>query len=468
MWVVVAGLGCGRVGFDSLSTEGHDAGPEPVCTSGEACPLTGTCYAGSMVCAPMALCTADQPLAAGTTCSIGTCAESGVCESIAGTAVSADVPSPQLVGLTVAIDGTTLVTGAFNPSDGTDPGDVVVFQASDSGWVETQRIVPADSSAFDGFGSAVALDGDTLLVGARYWGEGDQGAIYVFENVSGTWEEKGIITITGSLELGAALAIDGTRAVASADYTVNGDSWGSAYVLERDQGGTWASVATLTSPGGDRFGYSVAIEGDRVVVGSLWTVNTQGDGDDTGAAHVFERQEGGSWVETATLFPPAVEAPSYNFAAGSSVSLSGNLLAVGDQMFGIDDRDEGAVTLWELSEQTWNPQVRLTEAAPERDARFGRSLVLDGERLVVSSTSYDECEIRLSVFRPVTMATGTEWRQIGRLAPESLGCIDGEAIGGMIVDLAVAVSGDRAVVGYPVGDGFNGDGMVVPLDLTGL
>ena len=131
----------------------------------------------------------------------------------------------------MAVDGDTVLVGAYGSDDQNDSdggGSVYVFTEPVTGWVggvgsaETARLFASDGAAGDWFGWSVAVEGDTAVVGARMHNDSRAGA--------------------GS---------------------------GSAYVFTRDPLGVWSEVTQLVASDGaaqDQFGYSVAVEGDTVVV----------------------------------------------------------------------------------------------------------------------------------------------------------------------------------------------------------
>ena len=92
----------------------------------------------------------------------------------------------------LASDGGTAVVGAFF-ADGAaaTAGAVYVFERGPAGWVETAKLTASDGESHDGFGDALALDGERLLVGASYADEGAllSGSVYVFERVGRVWRE---------------------------------------------------------------------------------------------------------------------------------------------------------------------------------------------------------------------------------------------------------------------------------------
>ncbi|MEZ5978600.1 MAG: FG-GAP repeat protein [Planctomycetota bacterium] len=172
--------------------------------------------------------------------------------------------------------------------------------------VEDRTLGAADPDPSDAFGSAIDTDGDRLVVcasGDDSWST-DGGAAYVFDRLpNGTWAQ------TQKLVPGAG-AVGGrvTSVAVSGDVVVLGNSTddvialdaGAVYVFERQLGGAWTQVATLTAPdglGNDRFGSAVDVPGDRIVVGAMF--DDEGGFDD-GSGYVFERTPGGSWIRGET------------------------------------------------------------------------------------------------------------------------------------------------------------------------
>jgi hypothetical protein len=191
----------------------------------------------------------------------------------------------------IAISGDTVVVGAVGDDIGanTDQGSAYVFVKPPGGWgnmTQTAKLTASDGAAGDWFGNSVAISGDTVVVAAAAADIGantDQGSAYVFVKPPGGW---GNMTETAKLtasdgadsdQFGASVAISGDTVVVGAvgdDIGANTDQ-GSAYVFVKPAGG-WTNMtetAKLTASDGaygDRFGFSVAISGDTVVVGAPW------------------------------------------------------------------------------------------------------------------------------------------------------------------------------------------------------
>jgi len=198
-------------------------------------------------------------------------------------------------GTSVAISGSTVVVSALTGAIGGNlfEGSAYVFNRQGGSWVEEQRLTANDGRAFNLFGWSVAISGSTVVVSARGDTIGanfNQGSAYVFNRKGGSWVEEQKLTASdgGAFdEFGTSVAIDGSTIVVGAAVDATGGK-GSAYVFNR-QGGSWVEEQKLTASDGmvrDFFGSSVAISGSTVVVGSV--NDTIGGNFAQGSAYVFE------------------------------------------------------------------------------------------------------------------------------------------------------------------------------------
>ncbi len=182
-------------------------------------------------------------------------------------------------GTSVALSGTTAIVGAnLDDALATDQGSAYVFVGSGSSWTQQAQLTAADGAASDQFGTSVAISGDTVIVGADaddVGGNGDQGSAYVFTRSGSLWSEQSHLTASdGSAAdgFGNSVGLSGDTAVVGSyvDGVGANAAQGSAYVFTRNAG-TWAQQSHLTATGGaadDEFGTSVAISGDKIVVGA--------------------------------------------------------------------------------------------------------------------------------------------------------------------------------------------------------
>jgi hypothetical protein len=204
-------------------------------------------------------------------------------------------------GKSVAISGDTVVAGApFDDiSANVDQGSAYVFTRSltPSGaiWTQQQKLTASDGEAGENFGDAVAVSGDTVVVGLAFDAIGAntfQGSAYVFTRVGGVWALQQKLTASDGAagdRFGHSVAISGDTLVAGADLDTidaNADQ-GSAYIFTRS-GSTWTQQQKLTANNGlplDFLGTSVAIDANTVVVGAVG--NDFGANLNQGSAYVF-------------------------------------------------------------------------------------------------------------------------------------------------------------------------------------
>ena len=238
-----------------------------------------------------------------------------------------------------AISADTVVVGAN--WDDSRRGAAYVFERNLDGpdnWGERVKLLASDGAPSDDFGWAVAVSGDVAVVGARWSdlpGQSKAGCAYVFERDAGGAENWGQVRKLVASDAGAsdnfgvAVSVDGDVIVVGAYGNDDvGSLSGSAYVFERDQGGAgnWGQVAKLgpgDQTGGQAFGFSVAIDGARMVIGAYGDDEA---GSSAGAAYVFEQDANGIWRERQKLL--ASDAPSGDWF-GEAVAVSGGTVAVG-------------------------------------------------------------------------------------------------------------------------------------------
>jgi hypothetical protein len=262
-----------------------------------------------------------------------------------GKLVGSDTAAGDEFGSAVDVDGDTVVIGA--PRAGADNrGAVYVFHREGATWTQDQKVVASDAQVGDQLGSAVAIDGRRLLVGAPA-SDSQLGAAYVFFRGPLRWRQQSKLLPTGSGhgQFGDAVDLDGDTAVVGA-YQDNGpddELQGSAYVWTRTAAG-WTVQAKLFADDGvytDGFGRSVAVDGDTVVIG-VWNDDRDDIGPDCGSAYVFTRGSAG-WTRAAQLFPRDSEADD---VAGFAVAVSGDRVLVGAHGHDTPDSSAGAAYLF--------------------------------------------------------------------------------------------------------------------------
>ena len=293
---------------------------------------------------------------------------------------ASDAATGDEFGISVAVHGDTIVVGAHQDDDdinGDNSGSAYVFTKSkeanaETVWgnapvsgdhrVETAKLIALDAAAGDEFGIAVAVDGDTAVIGARQ-DDTRNGSAYVFTKVSGVWSQKAkLIASDGTAgdEFGSSVAVSGDTVVVGAYLDDdNGDDSGSAYVFTKPTTGDgWADwddpnkvdkaelTAKLTASDaatGDEFGISVTIDGDAIAVGAYLDDD---NGTDSGSAYVFTRDSSG-WSQKTKLTGPSRGKDDW---LGYSVAVVGNTVIAGADKSNISGPDSGAVYLWVVPE----------------------------------------------------------------------------------------------------------------------
>lgn len=190
--------------------------------------------------------------------------------------------TPSETGRVVTLDGNTAVVGERNRNA---VSAATVFVRGPSGWEQTQRLVPEVVDPAYESDMALALSGDTLLVGTRY-DRDFAGAVHVFSRDPDEWREAQLLVPNdGDEYFGRDVAIYGDVALVVSWHPSQYS--GSVYVFERS-GSEWSQVQELVSPRGglDAFGASIALFGDMALVAAPG----QGDLEDwAGSAYLFTR-----------------------------------------------------------------------------------------------------------------------------------------------------------------------------------
>ena len=242
-------------------------------------------------------------------------------------------------GFSVALDEDIVAIGA--PGDyGTGPydyyaGSVYVFTYDDGIWTEERKLTASDGGAYGQFGSSLSVADETIMIGSQ------AGVVYVFTRNESAWEEQILAaedTSPGDF-FGTSVAMDGNTAVIGAPYDLdNGFLAGSVYVFIRDDAGDWieqqelyasdiSDTSDLFDYGGDEFGWYVAVNGDTLVIGAI------GDDDNNdykGSAYLFTHNDG-VWTEQVKLIASDGNSTSSRFAVTDSAV-----------MFGIPGQDTAA------------------------------------------------------------------------------------------------------------------------------
>lgn len=327
--------------------------------------------------------------------------------------VTSATPAGSTLGTSVALEGNVLVAGARGPFG--SGGHAFVYEGGGSTWTPTMLLTPQDGHPNDAFGTAVAISGNTVIVGAS----DGVGAAYPFAGSGAAWSQQGKLVAPDGQpgdSFGRSVAISGDTIVVGSAASLPGiDFAGAAYVFVRS-GATWSFAQKLTAPDATAsaaFGGAVAIEGNEIVVGAAGAA----------AAYVFVRA-GGTWTFTQRL---AVAGEGL----GAAVALDGDQLAIAASVPPAPPSlaQTAAVHIFRRA-GGWVDAQRVTVAAPNG---FLHAVVLDAPALVASNAFADDP--RASTFRqgPTTDLA------VSLVAPAS-------AVAGEAATLSVAVSNQGAEV----------------------
>ena len=365
-------------------------------------------------------------------------------------------------GHSVALDGDTLVVGCPGAdfSGATNAGAFYVYKRTLGVWgLQATRVKPALATAEDQVGWSVDVDGDRLVVGGRnheLMGP-FSGAAWAYERTGVVWTLAAGGFLTGSDSVlfdhfGSAVAISGTRlAVGAPDHDLPMNGAGAVYVFEF--GASWAQVAKLSASdasGSDAFGGSLSMDGDRLASGARF-----GDRGttDPGAVYVFLRSGGGVWGQEDKLLATDLMGGD---RFGSSVSLEGDRLAIGapyDSEYGLRS---GSAYVFERTGSSWDQQAKLSALIPEVSDEYGIGVALSGDTVAVGNwlregpSTIDQGSVqvvRLKVPTYTPLCYGDGGDQLGctncpcgnNATPGSFrGCINGEGRGAHLAAFGVA------------------------------
>jgi hypothetical protein len=298
-----------------------------------------------------------------------------------------------------------------------------------------------NSAQFDYVGWSVAVDGGTAVVGAPGTNF-DQGAVYIFEKTASGWPQVPTLTLanpsianpsTANYYFGSSVAIDGSTIVVGASSHPFGPA-GAAYVYTRAGANGWPATPTVTlndpaATNHDHFGASVAVDGSTIVVGAPYSpYDNTNFSTGPGEAYVYSAV-GNGWpsTPTATLQDPTAT-PDDQF--GASVAVENSVVAVDG---GMVNHDAAAYLYVQGTGNLW-PSSPTTTIAPvsQNDCTFGCSVALDEDRTLVVGAMYSNA------------AYIYPWTAGGWSGPTTLGEPGG---GGPRFGISVAVDNGKLVVG---------------------
>jgi len=348
--------------------------------------------------------------------------------------LAGDAGEDDLFGLSVALSGDTAVIGAqyHTGQSGVRQGAAYVFVRSGTTWTLQQELRTSDGAAEDHAGGAVAIDGDTVVIGATGH-DGRKGAAYVFVRSGTVWTEQQELTASDGAtgdEFASAVGISGETAVLGSFRHATGQ--GAVYVFVRG-GNLWTQQQELTANdgvAGDRFGLSVKISGDTVAAGAPDHAGIQG------SAYVFARN-GTVWTQQQEITGSDSKTDD-DF--GAAVAINGETAVIGAPGHSGPGGVAGAAYVFVRSGAVWTQQQELEPSDGGFPDEFGGALSISGDTVLVSGPFHGGGRAYLFA------RSGTTWTQQQELTASDEGSADqfGES---------VAISGETALVGASGHDG---------------
>jgi hypothetical protein len=283
-------------------------------------------------------------------------------------------------GSSVAFHGSTVVVGTpFDDDGGAATGSAYVFDALTG--AQIIKLTALDGAPFDQLGDSVAIYGGIALVGAPGDDDGAElaGSAYLFNATTGQQVRK--LTASnpaGDGLFGQAVALNGSFAVVGAPvHDGAGLNSGAAYVFDIVTGQELFKLAPTDSTASDAFGNSVALSGNIAIIGANIK---DGAGDQSGAAYLFDVTTG----QQLHKLTPTDAAADDRF--GSSVAIEGNLALVGARRdLGLDNG--GASTAYVFDVNTGQQVVQLNGSGVIDGDAYGRSVAIGPTHAIVGSSS---------------------------------------------------------------------------------
>jgi hypothetical protein len=352
----------------------------------------------------------------------------------------ADGSSYDYFGGSVAISGNRALIGVYGDDDnGSNSGSAYVFNFDGSTWQEEAKLLPSDGASHEKFGISAAISGDTLVVGAYTDDDNgvSSGSAYIYRFDGSTWQEEAKLLASDGASydvFGYSVAIDGDLVLVGAYWDDdNGQDSGSAYIYRFD-GSTWQEEAKLiasdgTSPG--HFGKSVAISGNLALIGTPY-------GSASGSAYIY-RFDGKSWQEETKLIPSDGSDGAPDDYFGGSVAISGNLVLIGAQDDDPAGNESGSAYIYRFDGNSWQEEAKLIASDGASDARFGSSVSISGN-LALIGVRNDADNGSNSGSAYVFNFDGSTWQEETKLLPSDGASSD-------YFGNSVSISGDLVLIG---------------------
>ena len=284
------------------------------------------------------------------------------------------------------------VVGA--PNHGEDRnGAVYLFEREGGTWTETAKLECPQDRDCRSFGSSLAIDGETLVVGASSGSWNDAEPSFIFSLHDGEWIQQGALFPEAGgryNEFGRSVVVGGDTVLIGAPGWSEGASGGTVYPFNR-QDGAWTEQPRLL-PGSNntalQFGYSLWLEGDSLIVGTSPYQVADSPIPPVAERVLFFQRAGDGWHVDATLMGMDSTGLEHGARFGTAVHLNGNTAIVGSPQA---ENYHGAAYLFERDVHSgeWTPTARLLAGDSAHGGKFGTSVWIDGDYAYVG-TGYSD------------------------------------------------------------------------------
>lgn len=359
-------------------------------------------------------------------------------------------------GFSVSISGDYAIVGApYDSENAVFQGSAYIFFRNGGVWTQQAKLFSPNYSIDDHFGYSVGISGDYAVVGApdENVGPSAQGRAYVFHRSGSTWTAQGSFTSSD----GGPGDRFGYSVVISGDYVIVGapnfgaEDKGGAYIFYREftwifgQGFT-AKLAASDGLASDQFGWSVCIDGDYAIIGTPYD---DGTAIDQGSVYIYYR--GAGWLTTGLPHQAKLVADAASDRFGYSVSINGDYVIVGASN---DDNstitDQGSAYIYFRTGVTWNFQTKLVAFDGSANDVFGRSVCIKGEYAIIGAVGDDVGLNSDQGSCYLYKRTGTTWSLVRKIDDDN-----GKSSG--LFGYSVSVSGYNLLIGAYQKNNFKGE-----------
>ena len=335
-------------------------------------------------------------------------------------------------GYDVAVDSDTLVVGAYSEdANGLESSGAVYVYRRNGGatWNQEAFLTPSDAMAGGLFGVSVAVHGRTIVVGAIGQGDNGQpfaGAAYVFTHRDGAWVQEAKLVAAEPESgdyLGQDVAVDNGTALIG---TFGNNQNDGVLIFTRTDSG-WTQHTKLVTDAADvgHYGAHVALQGNFALVGAY--DEDVGEFADAGAVYAYVRGADGRWWFHGKLTAPDIRSGQW---FGAAVAIRDNLAVIGSPFWRQEFVNSGAAYVFVRDGSNWSAAAQLLPPDVNRSSAFGHSVAIGGNYILAGAPG-DEAAY---VFRDSQLQ-------------QTLSASDGQSPNQF--GYSVSASGNNAAVGAP-------------------